>query len=133
LKLLLCLNSKLWWQFRQIGEMALYILSFDTSRPEHDDTPSRHKVLVTLALNSQWTDCSTTHYTNSFNRDLTLFTVPTVFIYACNRNWNVFFIFYNLLPQHVSAPTGHPQVEHNISYLFMVLSMTQRIRCFVIV
>jgi hypothetical protein len=23
----------------------------------------------------------------------------------------------NLLPQHVSALTGHPQVEHNINYL----------------
>jgi hypothetical protein len=30
------------------------------------------------------------------------------------------------------APTGHPQVEHSISYLFMVLSVPQWIRCFVI-
>jgi hypothetical protein len=34
------------------------------------------------------------------------------------------FLYYcNLLPQHVSDPTGHPQVEHNINHLSMVLSM----------
>jgi hypothetical protein len=29
-----------------------------------------------------------------------------------------FLFYYNLSPQHVSAPTGHPQVEHNISLSF---------------
>jgi hypothetical protein len=37
------------------------------------------------------------------------------------------------LPQHVLVRTGHPQLERNINYLSMVLSMPQRIRCFVIV
>jgi hypothetical protein len=41
--------------------------------------------------------------------------------------------YYNLSPQHVSAPTGHLQVEHNINHLSMVLSIPQRILCFVIV
>jgi hypothetical protein len=35
----------------------------------------------------------------------------------------MFFIYYTLSPQHVSAPTGHPQVEQNISRLSMVLSL----------
>jgi hypothetical protein len=29
-----------------------------------------------------------------------------------------FLFYYSLLPQHVSAPTGHPQVEHNINLSF---------------
>jgi hypothetical protein len=43
----------------------------------------------------------------------------------------MFFILYNLLPQHVSASTGHPQVQHNINHLSMMLSMPQQMRCFV--
>jgi hypothetical protein len=31
--------------------------------------------------------------------------------------------YYNLSPQHVWAPAGHPHVEHNISHLSMGLSM----------
>jgi hypothetical protein len=44
-----------------------------------------------------------------------------------------FYYITIFLSQYVSAPTGHPQVEHNIKYFSMVLSMPQRIRCFVIV
>jgi hypothetical protein len=40
---------------------------------------------------------------------------------------------YNLLSQHISAPTGYPQAGHDINHLSMVLSMPQRIRCFVTV
>jgi hypothetical protein len=45
----------------------------------------------------------------------------------------MFFIYYNLSPQHASALTGHLHVEQNISHLSMVISIQQRIRCFVIV
>jgi hypothetical protein len=41
-------------------------------------------------------------------------------------------LYYNLSPQHVSAYTGHLQVEHNINHLTMVLSI-QQVHCFVIV
>jgi hypothetical protein len=45
----------------------------------------------------------------------------------------IIFFLLQSLPQYVSAPTGHCQVEQNINHLSMVLSMPQWIRCFVIV
>jgi hypothetical protein len=43
------------------------------------------------------------------------------FLYMPAIATEIFFIYYNLSPQDVSAPTGHPEVEQNISRLSMVL------------
>jgi hypothetical protein len=58
--------------------------------------------------------------------------IITLFKYACNRNWKLLLLNFSL-SQHVSTPTDHLQVEHNINYLSKAPSILQRIHCFCIV
>jgi hypothetical protein len=44
-----------------------------------------------------------------------------------------FYLFYSVCSLHVSAPTGHPQVKHNIMYIFMKTIIPQHIRYFTII
>jgi hypothetical protein len=44
------------------------------------------------------------------------------------------YLFYSVCSQHVSAPTGHPQVNHkNIIYIFMKTIIPQHSRYFTII
>jgi hypothetical protein len=43
------------------------------------------------------------------------------------------YLFYSVCSLHVSAPTGHPQVKHNIICIFMKTIIPQHIRYFTII
>jgi hypothetical protein len=43
------------------------------------------------------------------------------------------YLFYSVYSLHVSAPMGHPQVKHNIIYIFMKTIIPQHIRYFTII
>jgi hypothetical protein len=43
------------------------------------------------------------------------------------------YLFYSVYSVHVSAPSGHPLVEHNIIYIFMKTITPQHIRYFTII
>jgi hypothetical protein len=46
--------------------------------------------------------------------------------HICDRNWEFFGVpFYSLCSQHVSAPTGHPQVKYNyVTYFEKAINTT---------
>jgi hypothetical protein len=53
--------------------------------------------------------------------------IATIYYKLNSKYINFFFSFTHSL--HVSAPTGHPQVKHTISYYFEGQFLLQRIRC----